>query len=313
MARQLRIEYAGALYHVTARGNERKDIYINDKDREKFLEYIQLCHERWGIKIHGYCLMNNHYHLLLETPQANLSRSMQYLNTGYSIYYNLNHKRTGHLFQGRYKAILVEKDEYLLELSRYIHLNPVRAGITKKPEEYFWSSYKFFFKDVLIPEYLELETTMSYFKDKKEYERFVSEGIGKGDKELTGEIVSGCLLGTEGFIEEITKKYLMGEKRLEDLPGLKELKKRRVDQATMLKTINEDESISEKDKIKLIIYFMRKFTDKTLREIAEEYFKGRSISGVNKVVKRVEDRIRKEGSFGEIIKSIEEKMSKVKV
>src|SRR5664279_2859353 len=140
MARPLRIEYPGAFYHVTSRGNEQKDIFRSRKDREKFLGYLESAKERYGAVIHAFCLMNNHYHLLLETPSGNLSQIMRHINGAYTTYFNVKRKRAGHLFQGRYKAILVEADEYAKELSRYIHLNPVRVGIVANPEEYRWSS-----------------------------------------------------------------------------------------------------------------------------------------------------------------------------
>ena len=124
MARPLRIEYPGAFYHVTSRGNEQKDIFKSQKDREKFLSYLESAMVRYGAVIHTWCLMSNHYHLLLETPSGNLSQIMRHINGAYTTYFNVKRKRAGHLFQGRYKAILVEADEYALELSRYIHLNP---------------------------------------------------------------------------------------------------------------------------------------------------------------------------------------------
>ncbi|HDO21625.1 MAG TPA: transposase, partial [Nitrospirae bacterium] len=140
MARPLRIEYPGAFYHITSRGNERKDIFKSARDREKFLSYLESSTQRYGAVIHVYCLMTNHYHLLLETPLGNLSQIMRHINGAYTTYFNTRRQRSGHLFQGRYKAIVVDADEYAEELSRYIHLNPVRAGIVERPEEYQWSS-----------------------------------------------------------------------------------------------------------------------------------------------------------------------------
>ena len=126
MGRPLRISFPGAFYHVTSRGNERRSIYQTNRDFEKFIGYLESATERYGARIHCFCLMTNHYHLLLETPRGNLQAILHHLNTGYTNYFNTKKKRVGHLFQGRYKAILVEKDHYALELSRYIHLNPVK-------------------------------------------------------------------------------------------------------------------------------------------------------------------------------------------
>ena len=132
MARPLRIEYPGAFYHITARGNEKKPIFLTDEDRKKFLSLLESAVERYKAMVHCYVLVDNHYHLLLETPQANLSAVVHYINGSYTSYFNNKHDRCGHLFQGRYKAILVDKDTYAVELSRYIHLNPVRAGLGER-------------------------------------------------------------------------------------------------------------------------------------------------------------------------------------
>lgn len=140
MARPLRIEYPGALYHVTTRGNARADIYLDDGDRRAFLAVLAQVDERFGWRLFAYCLMGNHYHLLVETPRANLSRGMRQLNGVYTQRFNRAHGRVGHLFQGRYKAILVEREAHLLELCRYVVLNPVRAGMVARAEDWPWSS-----------------------------------------------------------------------------------------------------------------------------------------------------------------------------
>lgn len=135
MARPLRIEYAGALYHVTSRGDGREDIYVEDKDRVLFLKVLQAVCERFNWEVHAYCLMTNHYHLLIETPDANLSMGMRQLNGVYTQRFNNAHKRVGHVFQRRYKAILVQKESHLLELARYIVLNPVRAQMVRAAKD----------------------------------------------------------------------------------------------------------------------------------------------------------------------------------
>jgi len=142
MARPIRLEFSGALYHVTARGNARQDIYVDDKDRRYFLETLSYCTKTYHWQCHAYCLMSNHYHLLIETGDANLSKGMRHLNGVYAQYFNTRHKRVGHLLQGRFKAILVEKESYLLELARYIVLNPVRARMLHSASGWPWSSYR---------------------------------------------------------------------------------------------------------------------------------------------------------------------------
>lgn len=142
MARPLRIEFAGALYHVTARGNERRDIFFSDDDRSRFLGTLSEVCSRFNWRCHAYCQMTNHYHLLVETADANLSRGMRQLNGVYTQSVNRSRRRVGHLFQGRFTGILVEKETYLLELARYIVLNPVRARMVAAPEHWVWSSYR---------------------------------------------------------------------------------------------------------------------------------------------------------------------------
>lgn len=142
MARQLRIEYAGALYHVTSRGNAQESIYRNNDDRNKFLSVLNIVCNRFNWYCHSYCLMDNHFHLLIETNNPTLSLGTKFLNGTYTQYFNRAHKRVGHVYQGRFKGVLVEKESYLLELSRYIILNPVRARMVRSTKESPWSSYR---------------------------------------------------------------------------------------------------------------------------------------------------------------------------
>ena len=141
MARPLRITYPGAFYHITSRGNERKEIFKSRADKDKFLFYLESATRRYDAIIHVYCLMSNHYHLLLETPSGNLSQIMRHINGAYTTYFNKKRQRVGHLLQGRFKSILVDMDEYCKELSRYIHLNPIRAKMIDNLKDYRWSSY----------------------------------------------------------------------------------------------------------------------------------------------------------------------------
>jgi len=141
MARPLRIEYEGAVYHITSRGNERKEIYRDARDRSLFLDLLHQVNQRTGWLCHAYCLMDNHYHLLIETPEPNLSQGMRQLNGRYTQGFNRMHDRVGHVFQGRYRAIVLEKESHLLEVCRYVALNPVRAKAVERPEEWNWSSY----------------------------------------------------------------------------------------------------------------------------------------------------------------------------
>ena len=138
MARPYRLQIENGLYHITSRGNERRQIYLDDSDYKKFLEYVGKAKEKYKVYLYAYVLMSNHYHLLIETTQENLSHLMHYLNGSYTSYFNWKHKRHGHLFQGRYKSILVDKETYFMELTRYIHLNPVKAKMVEDPLKYPW-------------------------------------------------------------------------------------------------------------------------------------------------------------------------------
>ncbi|SDB55897.1 REP element-mobilizing transposase RayT [Desulfonatronum thiosulfatophilum] len=208
MARPLRIEFPGALYHVTARGNARSEIYLGDGDRLLFLSILADLVERYNWICHGYCLMGNHYHLLIETPDGNLSEGMRQLNGIYTQKFNRTHGRVGHVFcQGRFKSIVVDKDSHLLELCRYVVLNPVRAGMARHPKDYPWSSYC---ATAGLKKKLGLLTSdwiLSQFgndrqKAQQEYRKFVLAGISEESpwKKLVGQ----CLLGAESFLEKLS-------------------------------------------------------------------------------------------------------------
>ena len=180
MPRPLRIEYPGAWYHVMNRGLGGKNIYDNNKHREKFLQLLADAIEQYKIEIHSYCLMDNHYHLLVHTPHENLSRAMRHINGLYTQYYNRSKKTDGSLFRGRYKAVLIEGDSYLLQVSRYIHLNPMTANMIKRPEAYQWSSYKYYIGSAAQPPWLKIDiilSIVSHDHQNKQYQNFVMAGI----------------------------------------------------------------------------------------------------------------------------------------
>jgi putative transposase len=204
MARPYRLQGEGYLYHITSRGDDRKRVYVSQYDYEKFLEYLLKAKEKYNFFIYAYCLMSNHYHLLIETKLPNLSRIMQYINTSYSIYYNKKRNRSGHVFQGRYKSIIVEGDSYFLELTRYIHLNPVRAGISKKPEEYKWSSFNEYITNKRKT-IIDKKEIMKYYKIKpSKYKQFVLDGINEKTDVFDG-VYAGFVLGKVKFIKDTIK------------------------------------------------------------------------------------------------------------
>ncbi len=183
MARPLRLELAGGVYHVTSRGDRQEDIYLDDEDREAWLALLGRVCERFNWRCYAYCLMDNHYHIVIETVDGNLSKGMRQLNGVYTQHVNRRHARVGHVFQGRYKAILVEKDSYLLELSRYVVLNPVRAGIVKDLRKWPWSSYQAMTDEIAAPAWLQTEGLLGLFSKQRKraitkYKDFVRAGIG---------------------------------------------------------------------------------------------------------------------------------------
>jgi len=215
MARPLRIEYPGAVYHVTSRGNARQAIFLSDADRRKFLDVLADTVEKYNWLCHAFCLLDSHYHLVVETTDPNLSLGMRQLNGVYTQAFNRAHQKVGHLFQGRYKAILVEKGSYLLELCRYVVLNPVRAGMVSEPDEWKWSSYTSTAYAGKVPDYLTIDWVLGQFAEKKtaarqRYRKFVADGLVNRVQPL-GKIVGQIFLGSENFVVRLQE--LLGDKQ----------------------------------------------------------------------------------------------------
>ena len=209
MSRPWRIEYAGAMYHVMSRGNEGRHIFLDDNDRERFIFLLKEMIDRFQIEIHAWVLMTNHYHLLLQTKQANLSKSMQWFGITYTRYFNIRHKRRGHLFQGRFKSLLVENDRYMQQLSCYIHRNPLRSGIIKRLADYRWSSYLRYAYGDDKHDWIVTEMILSQFstKDKhKAYREVVQEY--SHEKNLHKEDIRfGLVFGSKAFASSIKAKF----------------------------------------------------------------------------------------------------------
>jgi putative transposase len=230
MARPLRIEFAGALYHVTSRGNERKPVYRDGHDRARFLDRLSAVVNTHRLRVHAFALMQNHFHLLVETLEANLSQAMGQLIGAYTQDFNRRHRRSGHLFQGRYKAILVEKDAYLLELSRYIHLNPVRVGEVHRASEFPWSSAAAYVGKAAVPGWLTVGDVLRHFgrreaMARRRYREFLADGMAaKGEKPW--RLVEGqVLLGERSWVERM-KRRLAGKHVAQDSVGRASLQPR---------------------------------------------------------------------------------------
>ena len=209
MARPWRIQYEGAFYHVFSRGNNQQDIFVTDDDRHLFLDTVAQMAERFDCEFFAYVLMGNHYHLLLRTLKANLSRSMQWLGTTYTRRFNLDHLQSGHLFQGRYKSILIENDVYLKQLSYYIHDNPLRAGIVRRLMDYRWSSYPAYAYNRRHPDWLDKDLILSQMHGENKHRQYRenAQKYSEEHRRLWEEIRHGFIYGSQKFVDRIKKRY----------------------------------------------------------------------------------------------------------
>jgi putative transposase len=239
MARPLRIEFAGALYHLTGRGNARQRIFRDQKDCVRFVQLLADSIARYDVRLHAYVLMGNHYHLIAETEKANLGQWMHWLITAYTVYFNRRHRRVGHLFQGRYKSIVVEAEGYLLTLSRYLHLNPVRGRVIgrgdaverrKRLREWRWSSYAAYSGLAPTPSWLSEERILGEIGGPKgerylSYRRFVEEGLAREIENPLEAAKWQAVLGREDFLQQL-KDRLTSREEHRELPALRRLRRR---------------------------------------------------------------------------------------
>lgn len=223
MARPLRVEYAGALYHVMNRGNQRQDVFRSPLDCETFLEKLELFCENYRVEVYCYCLMSNHFHLLLKTLEANLGKFMQAFLTSFTVTLNRRNGKTGHIFHGRYKGHLIENHKYLSVLSRYIHMNPVRIKklrelpVTEKKRlltTFQWSSYKACIGLAAQPPFLKIDSVLSSWgktrtSQMKAYRGYVENGLYKGVDNPFDLAIRQQIIGSETFAEEIAREHLL--------------------------------------------------------------------------------------------------------
>lgn len=322
MTRPLRFEIEGGVYHITARGNEQNDIFVDENDKRKFVTLLSELPRRYKVKIHAYVLMSNHYHLLLETPKGNISKAMHYLNVSYTVYFNRRYKRSGHLFQGRYKSIVIEKDSYLISVSRYIHLNPVRAGIVKKPEEYKWSSYKNYLamdKELqwLMTDWVLCQFSRDKNRAKQLYCDFVDDGI-EHECSPFSNISQAKILGSSDFTEEIKdridiekdgnrpyiKSLILGGRDIEDI----------LRQVAEHFNIKKDELLRKGKRNntakKVCLFMLRKRTDLTNEEIGRRF--GINYTSISHAVSGIEKEMKRNTELKKEIFSIEQKLFKGK-
>ena len=305
MSRPLRIEFDGAFYHVTSRGDEKKEIYKSIRDREQFLEYLHSATERYGAVVHGFCLMTNHYHLILETPRGNLSQIMRHINGAYTTYYNVKRQRAGHLFQGRYKAILIEADEYALELSRYMHLNPVRAGMIERPENYYWSSYCAYIGKINPPLWLTRTLVLGFFRlnllaSQEGYQHFVEDLLGKEYSSPLNKTVASAILGSPKFVEQVMEDYLDHQTERPDVPAVRGLNRRFKIEGIIYQVAEQfSDPILARH---IAIHLAHLYSGATLREIGSHF--GIAESGVSKASMRCKEQLEAEPQLREKVERI---------
>lgn len=228
MTRPLRIEMPDGVYHITSRGLERRAIVRANQDRQRWTSLLGQVAQRRGWRVFAWVLMDNHFHIFLRTPHADLSAGMHDLNSGYVTSFNRRHKRSGPLFQGRFKSILVERDYHYWELSRYIHLNPVRAKMVDRPETYPWSSCRFYFHNQGVPDWLALEEVLCQHgrmmrSARQEYKRFLNEGLSSPPRSPLGETIASTILGSPGFVDQI-KSWLQDRLPDREIPATRQLR-----------------------------------------------------------------------------------------
>ena len=316
MARPWRIEYEGAFYHLLSRGNEKRDIFIDDDDRCMFLNTLGEMAERFAVDIFAYVLMNNHYHLLIRTQRANLTKAMHWFGVTYTTRFNYRHSRSGHLFQGRYKSILVQNDAYLVQLSCYIHRNPLRSGIVKRLADHPWSSYRAYAYGKQAPAWLSTELILAQFAGEgKEQHRLYREKIqrySKEEKQLWEDFRHGCFLGSKKFVAQIRKSHL-SQKPHDEIPGQKQSADR-IDPRIVLrkaaemldcdlKRISKSGRLSgfEKDQRDALIYLIWKTGGLTNAKIGELF--GLSYSAVSHSVKSAKSILKKDPKLRSIFDS----------
>ena len=308
MARPLRIEFKGALYHILSRGNERRNIFFGDADYKIFLGVLEEMSERFEVDIFAYVLMSNHYHLLIRTNQGNLSKSMQWVGTTYTRRFNLQHFRSGHLFQGRFKSILVQNDAYLMQLSCYIHRNPLRAGLVNRLADYRWSSYRTYAYKASHTKWLNKDLILSQCNGEDSYKTY-REKVQKYSEEeskVFENLRHGIVFGTKRYLNKITKKHLKKESDAE-LPQLNRIIKDK-DPAKLLKSaakvINFNlTKLSQSDRIlkkdiqdrDVLLYFLRGTGLYTNKQIGELF--GLTYSAVSRRANIVKSEIFKQSEM----------------
>jgi putative transposase len=330
MARALRIQFEGAVYHITSRGNEKREIFKDDADRVRFLEILELSVSTYRVLLYCYILMESHYHLLVETPQGNMSEFMRHFNITYTSYYNKRHNRVGHLYQGRYKSILVDKDSYLTILSRYIHLNPIRVGeaidwTAREKENYLkgypWSSISGYIdEDKRLP-FIDYSLVLGEYggdnvKGRMNYWNEISRDIA-GGLEVNDKVVAQSVLGSDGFVKWVRREFAKPGGSRREIPSLRGILRYR-SKDEVLKVISDETDTGEEEILKrkgtlrqLAMELLYKYGGLKGMEIGQ--IMGLDYSTISQGRKRLRERLKKDEELQGLMGRIEEKLSKGKI
>jgi len=309
MTRPLRITYPGAIYHIINRGCRRDKIFRRISDREEFLARLTAASSKYGIIIHGYCLMDNHFHLLVETPNENLSAFMQLLQCGYANWFKARYKLVGPLFQSRFKSVLVEDESYLVTLSAYIHLNPVRAGMINNPDVYRWSSCKLYFRNE-ADELIDPAMVLEYAGGVDNYKFILNEMIGGSPPP---EAIYGkfSILGKASFVEKVARQIDDTKIDIKAVPQLKKIITTTPEKIAL--AVREIMNVTNEQMIaktqgntarKLYIYLLKKRTVLTLREISK--FAGMNYRSAGELARRFEREFKRSKELRKIVEKTEE-------
>ena len=315
MARPLRIQFPDAWYHVMNRGKRGENIFTDNEDYKGFIELVKDCVDMWNVRVVAYCLMGTHYHILLQTPDANLSRCMRHIDGVYTQIFNRSHGLDGHLFRGRYKSILVDSDSYLLELLRYIHRNPIEAGMVDRLESYQWSSHKGYLSKSDKWNWLHKNYVLKMFSGHKKeaviiYRNFVNKEIPEEINRILGSRKWPTVIGKDSFIDWVKDTFFL-QKRHTEVPESKTLApdvKKIKGEVCRLYNVNEEDLLVSKRGMRneprnVAIYLTKKLTGNSLEEIGRE-FGMNNYSSVSTVIERTQKKAGIERSFRKRIEKL---------
>lgn len=321
MSRPLRIEYPGAWYHVMNRGRRAEDVFLDKEDYEGFLELLKESSEMWNVRIAAYCLMSNHYHMLIQTPDANLSRFMRHVNGVYTQRFNWFHGCDGHLFRGRFKSILVDKDAYLLQLVRYIHRNPLEAAIVDNLDTYKWSSHKGYISRAKKWDWLSKDFVLSMLtKDKRQQRRAYRQFIAKGNTEEMVQVFAGkrlpWLLGSERFMDWVKDRFFKGKyhEEVPDSRGLAPDREKIKKEVCRFYQVKQDDLLRSKRGVfneprNVAIFLSRRVRGDRLDEIGRD-FNLKRYSSVSTVIEQTKAQISRDRKLRQRVEKLKAFLTK---